>query len=542
MLYDPLGDRWILTHFAFAFSSGDPISPFYECIAVSKTSDPVSGGWWLYPLQMDPGGTGLPPVGTLNDYPKFGIWPDCLYMAANEFTMPAGTFAGTAFASLNRGGLESGTLTWALGSINNVSDPFTMIPSNLSGMSSDSLPPGTPNYLVSESGTAFDFEVRKFTAGPNCGGGGTLGAATNVSQTSYTVATSGVPEPNTGNLLDPLSDRLMQKVQYRKVGAAESLWVVHSVQNAGGTVSPQWAQIDVTGGTVGTAPVQQQIYAPDATLNRWMGSIAVDSAGNVGLGYSTSNGSVANFPSIAYSGRLAGDPLNQLPQAETQLIAGSGSQTNPCGPFATCPRWGDYTAMSVDPVDDCTFWYTNEYYSSQTNGTNGNWQTRIGSFKFPSCNAATPTATATSTSGTPTPTATPTATATGTATPTVTPTATPTPVAAPLKSAPNKLNFKKVRVGNGKLLKLTLSNPAKSGPPITLTSARVPVTSPQEFGFPSSGGYTCFLSISQLFPGQKCILLLMFAPAAPGLKFSSVTIMDNASNHNQAIPMQGTGK
>ena len=95
VVYDPLGNRWILTHFAFGFDlSNNPVSPFYECIAVSKTSDPVAGGWWLYPLQMDPGGTGQPPVGTLNDYPKFGIWPDCLYMAVKRVLLPEWKLCG----------------------------------------------------------------------------------------------------------------------------------------------------------------------------------------------------------------------------------------------------------------------------------------------------------------------------------------------------------------------------------------------------------------------------------------------------------------
>ena len=156
---------------------------------------------------------------------------------------------------------------------------------------------------------------------------------------------------------------------------------------------------------------------------------------------------------------------------------------------------------------------------------------------------ATATATTTSTAtATATQIATATATATSTATATVTPTPTPTPVAAPLKFTPRELNFKKVKVGNGKLQKLTLSNPTKSGPPITLANAIVSATNPQEFGFPKSGGYTCFLSVARLFPKQKCTLLLEFGPASTGPKFSSVTIMDNASNANQVIQLQGTGK
>jgi hypothetical protein len=432
VLYDALADRWILTH--LAYSGGATTGPFYECIAASRTGDPVTGGWNLYALRMDTGAGGQPPVNTLNDYPKFGIWTDCLYYSANGFQMPAGTFNGTEFGSFSRSDMYAGLpLTGALGFIANSTDPFTMIPSNLAAPGTTGLPPaGTPNYYVSESQTAFAFEVRRFTAGTNCGGGGSLSAATNVNQTSYGLSLGNVvPQPNTTNTLDSLDDRLMQKVQYRKVGSAESLWVTHTTRSAGATTRPQWAQINVTGGTITTTPVQQQIYAPDTTLYRWMPSIAADKDGNVALGYSTSNATSPNFPSIAYSGRLAGDPLNQLPQTEVQLIAGAGSQTNTCG-GGPCHRWGDYTAMSVDPVDGCTFWYTNEYYDTQANGNVGAWNTRIGSFKFPSCVPfATPTATPSNT-----PTTTPTFTATPTNTPTVTPTDTPTDTPVPPTNTP----------------------------------------------------------------------------------------------------------
>jgi hypothetical protein len=321
-------------------------------------------------------------------------------MSSNEYTEPSATFAGTLFGSLNKSDMESGQpLTLATGFISNTTDPFTMIPTNISGASAPSaLPPsGTSNYFLSESWTSsFAYEVRKFTPGTRCGGGGSLSAPVNVSQTSYSRPGGNiVPQPSpatSSNSLDSLGDRLMQKVQYRKVGTAESLWVVHSVQtSSSSTVRPEWAQIDVSGGAIATSPIQEQIYAPDTTLYRWMGSIAADHAGNAALGYSTSNASSPNFPGIAYSGRLITDPLNNLSQTETQLISGVGSQTN-CdnGNQDTRCRWGDYTAMSVDPSDDCTFWYTSQYYSSQANGSGGNWQTRIGSFKFPTCSSAAP--------------------------------------------------------------------------------------------------------------------------------------------------------
>jgi len=142
----------------------------------------------------------------------------------------------------------------------------------------------------------------------------------------------------------------------------------------------QWGQLNVTGGTVPATPVQQQIYPPVSdTLHRWMGSLAVDRNGDMALGYSIANGSTN--PDIRYAGRLVGDPPNTLPQTQTTMLPGvtRGSQSGNCG-SGPCHRWGDYSAMSIDP-DGCTFWYTQEYYET----TGLNWQTRIGSFRFPSC-------------------------------------------------------------------------------------------------------------------------------------------------------------
>ena len=401
-LYDAQADRWIVTQLGFGVDGGgDPVSPFYECIAVSKSGDPVSGGWYFYAMRVDTGNPGEPPVGALNDYPKFGIWTDCLYMSANEFHFPGENFIGTLFASFSRADMYAGNpVTWSLGFINNASGPFTMLPSNLSGRAYSALPPGTPNYYVSESTTDFQYEVRKFIPGPNCGAGGFLTNPVMVAQTPYNVNLPEAPQPNTVRTLDSLGDRLMQRAQYRKVGNKESVWVVHTVETSQNVLAPQWVQIDVTGGTIATTPVQEQIFAPDASLFRWLPSVAVDSQGNMAIGYSTSNGVAPNFPSIAYAGRLLGDPLNQLPQSETQLVAGQGSQTNNCG-GGPCDRWGDYSAMSVDPVDDCTFWYTNQYYSSPASGAAGNWQTRIGAFKFPGCVSLPPTTTALTSSANP---------------------------------------------------------------------------------------------------------------------------------------------
>ena len=381
VIYDPMGDRWIVTDFAFALTGNPstPLAPCYECIAVSKTADPVSGGWYLYAIdQTKPPGAGSADL--LNDYPKFGIWPDGLYQSSNMFMLTApGGYWGTAFWAYNRLDMEAGKpITPVVASIPGASTTFTLLPSNLRIGPQGAFPPGgTPAYLVGASKSVWAFEVRKFAV--NWGAGtGTISVPTNVSYASWTAPESPA-QLGSPYALDSLDWRAMVQAQYRTIGGVESLWINHTVRN-GASVSDgiQWSQIDVTGGTIATSPVQTQIYAPDTTLDRWLGSLAVDGQGNMALGYSTSNS--ATYPSLKYAGRLVGDALNTLPQTETTLYAGTGSQNFTLGGDPVY-RWGDYSAMSVDPKDDCTFWYTNEYY--QTTGSN--WQTRVGAFKFPSC-------------------------------------------------------------------------------------------------------------------------------------------------------------
>jgi hypothetical protein len=161
----------------------------------------------------------------------------------------------------------------------------------------------------------------------------------------------------------------MYRLAYRNFGSHESLVVNHSVAVSGGG-GVRWYEIQ----SPNSSPVlaQQGTYAPDSSY-RWMGSVAMDKIGDLALGYSFSSGAV--YPGVAFAGRVPSDPAGAL-EAETVIMNGSGSQTG------TLSRWGDYSAMTVDPVDDCTFWYTQEYLV--TNGT-WNWNTRITNFKFPGC-------------------------------------------------------------------------------------------------------------------------------------------------------------
>jgi len=187
-----------------------------------------------------------------------------------------------------------------------------------------------------------------------------------------------IPQPNTRQQLDSLGDRLMYRLAYRNFGDHESLVVNHSVavtvavskRTTTSTVGVRWYELRNPNGT--PSVYQQSTFSPNATY-RWMGSIAMDKMGNMALGYSTSSATAE--PSIAMTGRLATDTLGSM-ATENVIWAGGGSQ------LTNLTRWGDYSAMTVDPGDDCTFWYTSEYLKSD--GT-FNWSTRIATFKFPNC-------------------------------------------------------------------------------------------------------------------------------------------------------------
>ncbi|HXH98514.1 MAG TPA: hypothetical protein VNH40_14995, partial [Gaiellaceae bacterium] len=370
VVYDSLADRFIVGDLSWTnLQSG----PYYECIAVSKTGDPVNGGWYLYAVRADDASHPW-----LNDYPKMAIWPDGLYMTANMFdclnsTCGAASYKEPRVWALNRDDLESGAPLRQVVVDTNSSTDDSLLPGNVHA-AVGTPPAGRTEFVVSESETAYAFKVWRFH--PDYSGSGTtFTGPTNVSQTSYSLAAGSVPTPGGGSL-DSLADRLMVPAQYVNRNGTESLWVNHTVGCCGASTPTgvQWAQIDVTGGTVSTTPAQQQIYPSSSDgIDRWMGSLAVDNAGDMGLGYSFGNGSI--YPDIKYAGRLVGDTSGTLPQTETSMLDGVTRNTE-----VLASRWGDYSLMTIDP-NGCNFWYANEYYA--TAGLL--WSTRIGSFHFSSC-------------------------------------------------------------------------------------------------------------------------------------------------------------
>ena len=372
--YDKLANKWVMAQLSYAQGP-----PYLLCLAISQTSDAL-GAYYRYSLSYD---------GNLNDYPKLGVWPDGYYVTANMFEPIVLPFfniiigynwvgpevCGLDRASMLAGGPANPVCTLLSGSYS------SLLPADLDG--TDPPPDGSPNYLLSLEGSQTSSDIlRLWKFKPNFSDGTyTLDGPTNISVPSYNEACGGggtcIPQQGTTQDLDSLADRLMYRLAYRNLGGTEILLANHAVDTTVGgssTVGIRWYEIRDPNTT--PSVYQSGTYAPDAKF-RWMGSMAMDHVGNIALGYSVSGNGI--HPGIRYTGRLVDDPLGLgNMESENSILEGTGSQATGLS------RWGDYSALSVDPVDDCTFWYTNEYL--KTDGT-FNWSTRVASFKFPSCSS-----------------------------------------------------------------------------------------------------------------------------------------------------------
>ncbi len=361
--YDKAADRWIMTQFSVS------TTPYLQCVAVSMTSD-ATGSYYRYAFNY--GSTQFP------DYPKLGVWPDAYYITFNMFTS---SFIGPKVCAYDRARMLAGEA--ATQQCFQLSNSYgSLLPGDLDGMTPP--PAGSPNPVLSFATNSLN--LWRFHVDWTTPANTALTGPVNLPVASFSRACNGsncVPQPNTSQKLDSLGDRLMYRLAYRHLGdGRESLVVNHSVSVGGnffksGVSSVRWYELrNATGSTIANAtPIVYQAGTLDASdgVHRWMGSIAMDQTGDIALGYSASSGSV--YPSIRYTGRTPTDPLNTM-EAESIIQAGSGSQ------LQNLSRWGDYSAMTVDPIDDCTFWYTSEYL--KTSGT-WNWSTQIASFKFPGC-------------------------------------------------------------------------------------------------------------------------------------------------------------
>ena len=367
--YDQYADRWLMTQFAVGGST------YLECLAVSTTPDPT-GSWYRYAFQY----TDFP------DYPKFGVWPDGYYVSYNMFDNVG--FAGTKICAMDRAAMLAGNP--ATQQCYDLAEEWSLLPSDANGPTPP--PAGSPNYFVGEHWADGDkLTMYKFHVDWATPGNSSLAGPITIDVNPFTWAclnvTRGrcVPQKDTAVKLESLGGRAMYRLAYRNFGDHESLVTNHTVAMDGNMAMTSQTGIgwyEIRSPNAATPDVYQEgtTADPNGSTFRFMGSIAQDKQGNMALGYSSS--SSTTHPGIEYVGRTIWDPPNQLPQAAATIIAGTGSQTG------SAARWGDYSSMQIDPVDDCTFWYTNEYL--QTTSVNS-WRTRIASFKFPGCGGTVPT-------------------------------------------------------------------------------------------------------------------------------------------------------
>jgi len=452
--YDKMANRWVLTQFSIL------TPPYTECVAVSATSD-ATGTYNRYAFSF--GDTDFP------DYPKLGVWPDAYYMSFNLFAY-GNSFIGADACALDRNAMLAGNPASII-CFQQTSSVASLLPSDMDG----TIPPaaGEPGFFMNfgknivqlwKFHVDFTTPVNSSFTGPTV-----LPVATFTARCFR----SCVAQPGTTQRLDALGDRPMYRLAYRQFpNGVESLVFNHSI-----STGVRWYEVRSPNST--PTVFQQGTFGPDSTT-RWMGSIAMDQSSDMALGYSISSSAV--YPSIYFTGRVAGDTPGSM-EGEQLIVNGSGSQSGGIS------RWGDYSAMTVDPVDDCTFWYTQEYFQSTGSF---NWDTRISNFIFPNCGNG---------SG-------------------------PSPTA--ILSA-TKLIFPKTLIGQTTYMTATLTNTGNA----TLNISNVATSG--DFAVQSS---TCG---TQVVAGNNCAIRVGFTPTAKNSRTGTLQLTDDAPNNPQRVTLAGTG-
>jgi hypothetical protein len=366
--YDQLSQRWVISQFT-AFAP----PPNLQCFAVSTSSDPL-GTYFQSSYSFG---------NILNDYPKISIMPEAYYLTVRQFNAAS----GSAVVALDRAAMVAGDPATAIFfDINQIYSSDVFLAADMQGTNPP--PVGSAESIIGIGNPDYDgwpSSVLHFIQmTPNFEDPPSTGITNfDLDVDAFEPAFNNAPQPEGSPALEVLPFP-MYTPNYRNFGDHDALVFTHDVDAGGGRVGRRWYEVRAP---LAPAPAaarptgspqpniyQQGTFAPDDGLYRWMGSAALDFVGNIAMGYSVS--SVDQFPSIWYTGRLPGDPLGEMSQGENSIIEGTGTQQ-----FGN-PRWGDYSSLVTDPSDECTFWYTTEYI--ETTGP-APWQTRIGSFKFPSC-------------------------------------------------------------------------------------------------------------------------------------------------------------
>ena len=466
--FDAAAQRWVVSQFAI-----NSTAPDFECVAVSKTSD-ATGAYNRYAFSFN----------NFPDYPKMGVWPDGYYFTFNNFNASGTVYVGSNACAADRTKMLAGAAATIVCFQQN-NQQFGELPSDLDGPT----PPaaGTPNFVMELDPTGnpnlalFKFHV-DFAVPANS----TFTGPTLIPVAAFTPLCNAfsrgrcVPQPGAGaDTLESLGNRVMYRLVYRNFGDHTTLLATHSIAttNSGGV---RWYELrnPETGATI----FQTGTFAPDNQW-RWMPAIAMDKNQDIAIGYSLSGSAAGQFPSLVYTGRTPGDPLGTF-ESEVVLKAGLGSQTG------GGHRWGDYTSLTIDPTDDCTFWFSEEY--QKVNG-GFNWSTAIGNFTFPGCGGG---------GGNP-----------------------------QVSLSPTKLAFKKVGIGQtSSPQSVTLTNTGNA----TLNLASVTVSASYQIS-----NNTCGATVAA---GANCVVSVTLTPTKKGAIKGTLSFTDDAAGSPQTVALTGTGQ
>ncbi len=342
-----------------------PPGTYAMCYAVSTTPEPL-GPYYRYVFDRP----------LFPDYPRPAIWPDGYYnptSTGDDVIQKHACVADRTRMLKGEPATEQCVIIDGVNFLNNADVDGEALP-----------PPGAPNIMMAAGGTQlkqiFDDEVIdvwKFHVDWDTPSKTAVSGPEKIRVAPYHYLCNGqlsscVPQPGTDRRLDAQGDKIMQRLVYRRVDGHESIVATHSVATKAGGGGIRWYEfrLDKRGDPV---LHQQGTYAPDGFF-RWMGSIAMDREGNIGVGYSF--GGTPHFAGQRFAARMAKDPKGKLTLRETVLVEGEAPQTNTL-------RWEDYTTTAIDPSDDCTFWYAGDYVKADA----ATYSSRIGAFRLPGCNA-----------------------------------------------------------------------------------------------------------------------------------------------------------
>lgn len=382
--WDRRAHRWLLTQNVYA-------GAYTACIAVSQTND-ATGSYYLYAFSLGP---------NFPDYPKWGIWPSGYFQTMDNYILSQGRYV---FSNGEVCGYNSAKLLVGDSSAEQIC--FQLTPHDFSLLPADqdsNLPPpnGQDEFFIgsydvdASNNHLYLYSVHPVFSNPTQSTFTGSGLADQLTVPTYNpynpncdpIRGACIPEPN-GSGVGSLADRLMYRFAYWNDGPpvhpppvplrpapAQHWFVSHVTTASGGQAGVRWYEFTAPIKTVtidGLSLFQSGTFAPDSNY-RWMGSLTRDKVGDIALGYSLSSSTMN--PSVAFTGRTVKEPLGQM-EAERVIIQGTGWQVG------SDNRWGDYSTMSIDGSDGCTFWYVQEYYSVTASW---DWSTRLASLKFSNC-------------------------------------------------------------------------------------------------------------------------------------------------------------